>query len=199
MNSWTRRLLSRWKPSAIAGLLTVVAGFGASICQAQSVTVIFRVEMPRNEMRKGLKIRAIQKSPGTRSKSQELTARDYDTSRYVYTHNIDRLPPGTYDFVVCDGRDYKPGLQTATVQGGPPFTITFLLEDQNKGDFKIQNVVRGPDNSHVGQGAPVFLKDVATGCILEEKTTDDDGRYEFDGLPPKTRYEISTDEADRDP
>jgi hypothetical protein len=186
-------------PSALLGLLTVAMGLGGGVCHGQSATVVFQVEMPDREVRKGLRVRAIQKSPGTRSKTQELIKKDYNYVKHEYSHKIDRLPPGTYDFVFCDGREYRPAVQKGTVQAGQVLTISFLPEDQDKGDQKMANVLPGPEGRPSGVGFQVFLRDIATGCRVAEATTDQDGKYEFAGLPPKTKYEVSLEEADRDP
>lgn len=195
MNAWSER----WKSTALLRMLAIVMVATAGICQAQSATVVFRIEMPDKEMKNGLRIRAIQKSPGTRSKSQELRKNDYNYTTHVYTHKIERLPPGAYDFVLCDGRQYKPGKVARTIDAGQVVQVDFLPEDQPAGNTKITSVLPGPEGRPVDAGVPVFLKDIATGCTVAVATTDQGGKYEFAGLPPNTKFEVSIDEADRDP
>ncbi|MFZ1007042.1 MAG: carboxypeptidase-like regulatory domain-containing protein [Candidatus Sulfotelmatobacter sp.] len=184
---------------AALSLLTVAMALGGSNSYGQSpATVTGQVQLPDGETKKGLRVRAIPKSSGAKSKTRELTKGDFNYTTHVYTYTIERLQPGKYDFVLCDGLDYRPGLQTQTVQAGQALTIDFLLQDQPKGHDKIANVLTGPEGRLVGRDYPVFLKHVATGCTVAEASTGPDGKYEFDGLP-RGEYEVTTEEADQDP
>jgi hypothetical protein len=194
MKTRALRKRRRWKATA---LLPAALGAAIGVCQGQSATVIFQVEMPDKEMKKGLRIRAIQKSPRTRSRSQELVKSDYNFTTHVYTHKIDRLPPGTYDFVLCDHRQYTPQKQSGKLEGGQVLTINFLPEDQPKGDMVITDALLDPEGPAL-RDTPVFLKDIATGCTITSVNTDDTGHYTFKDLP-KMKYEVSRVEADRDP
>jgi hypothetical protein len=178
------------------GFIVLAAGLATSVAQSQSATVTGKVETPDKETTKAnLKVLAIPKFDGAKVRSRKLTDHDYNHTTHVYSYKIDRLQPGLYDFVVCDGLDYKPELQSAVIESGQGATVSFLLHDQTKGDIRIANELR-QEGLIASEGVPVFLKHVRSGCIVAETATNKKGQYEFLGLP-KEDYVVSFYEYDQ--
>jgi|GEM_PF-6350584 len=163
----------------------------------ESATVSGKVETPDGETKEGLKVRAIPKFFGVRAKTRRLTGRDYNHTTHVYSYRIDHLQPGAYEFVLCDGLDYRPIVQAANVQPGQDIKITFSLQDQPKGDGRNAGELREEDRP-AGEGVPVFLKHVRSGCVVAEQLTNKKGQYEFLQLPGED-YVVSTYEPDWEP
>jgi hypothetical protein len=199
MNAYSQNRRGCGFPTAL-GLLIVAVALGVSTSYGQApATVKGQVVLPDGVTGKGLRVRAIPKSSDAGSKTRELTKGDFNYTTHVYTYTIDRLPPGSYAFVLCDGLDYRPALQKQTIQAGQAVTVDFLLEYQHKGQEKIADVLIGSEGRVVGKDYQVFLKDSKTGCTVAESSTDRDGKYEFGGLPKGTTYQVSIEAADQDP
>jgi len=187
---------------ARSGALPLFLAMVVSASRGQSATVTGKVEMPDNEMKNGLRVHAIPRSRDSKAKSKELTKRDYDFISHVYSFRFERLQPGVYDFVICDGLDYKVESHSKTLQAGQVVPVDFLLKDRcteqdrtpdSECKGKISAVLHGPE------GGPtdgyVFLKDIATGCNVAEVYSKRGEKPEFTRVNPE-KYKISTDEED---
>jgi len=196
MRTQRQKTFARHHFAALA-LWIIVLGTRTSAAQAAG-SATGQVQLPDGEMKEGLRVRAIPKSPGGKSRTHDLRKGDFNYTSHAYTFTIDRLRPGKYSFVVCDGLDYRSEIKTESVSAGSvPTEVDFLLEDQTRGTDSIVLVMKGPDGRPLPKDVPVFLKQAATGCSVSKVLTNENGVAEFHGLP-KGNYEPSTDEADQD-
>ncbi len=124
-----------------------------------------------------------------------LSGKYFNHTAKSYSYKIDGLQPGAYDIVVCDERDYKPEVQTATVGPGPGGSTVFFLQDQPKGNVNLEDDHR-VEGRLVGEGVPVYLVHARTKCIVAETLTDRKSHYAFRDLPKEEEYEVSFYEPD---
>ncbi len=163
-----------------------VAVISVNIAHAQSVQVPVTIQTAHlATTKKPLKV--LVKSNDTIATSMELGNNRFNHTLKAYRYTFVHLRPGTYDFVVCDGLDYKPEVQKANVGPGPRDSINFLLRDRDKGDEKhaVYEKLAGEvrhDGRLVGAGTPVYLRHMGTGCIVDEVLTDRKSHYEFPEL-----------------
>jgi hypothetical protein len=182
--------------AALLALWTSAVGVGASVAQSPA-TVTVQVRLPSGAMKTGLRIRAIPRFTGGTSVAWKLGKGDFNFTDLVYSHTFYSLPPGQYSFVVCDGLAYIPGLQTRTVQSGPS-SVDFLLQSPKDSKDIASPTLKGPDGQPVGRGEPVFLKDVATGCMLANGNVEGQGVAKFSAVP-SGNYGFDSEADDRDP
>ena len=199
MNTYLRHNLGRTSPALLAFWI-VVAGTGASLGQS-AATVSLQVRLPGGAFKTGLRVRAVPRFTGTAPPPVQLTKHDFDATDHMFTYTFYGLQPGQYSFVVCDGLEYFPDMQTQAVQPGvnrDPFS--FFLKTPKVSELKDLDSppLRGPDGQPIGRDESVFLKDVATGCMLREEKAGSGGIAKFHGVPPG-KYHFENEADDRDP
>jgi hypothetical protein len=195
MSNYWRDSLRR--STAVLALWISALGGCASLAQAPAEVTV-QVRLPDGSMKRGLRIRVIPKFRAATSRVWKLGKGDIaDFSDVVYSHTFYGLPPGQYAFVVCDGLDYVPGLQTQAVQAGKN-SVNFLLQPPRDHVDIVSPRLNGPDGQPVARGESVFLKDVATGCMLGNAKTESGGIARFSAVPPG-KYEFDDEADDRDP
>jgi hypothetical protein len=194
MSNYWRENASRF--AAVLALWTSTVGVRASLAQSPA-TVTVQVRLPSGATKTGLRIRAVPRFTGATSVTWKLGKGDFNFTDLVYSHTFYSLPPGQYAFVVCDGLAYIPGLQTRAVQSGPN-SVDFLLQAPKDNKDVVSPPLKGPDGRPVGRGEPVFLKDVATGCMLGNGKVEGQGVANFSAVP-SGNYEFDSEADDRDP
>jgi hypothetical protein len=131
----------------------------------------------------------------------QLTKHYFDTTDHDFTYTFYGLRPGRYAFVVCDGLEYVPEMLTQAVQPGlNRDPVSFFLTTSNAKELKDLSspTLKGPDGQPIGRGESVFLKDVASGCMLHEERAEAGGIARFHGVPPG-KYHFENEAEDRDP
>jgi len=167
------------KLSARLAVIVVVAMW-ADLARAQFGEIKGQVSTEAGEIVRGLTVRVI---PSGKTASKFTV----DVSNVTNQFSIPRVQPGTYDVAFCDGSAYTPILRRGVrvQEGDTPTVVSVVMSLQQTED--LSDVISSREHVPV-RGTSVKLIHRATGCVVEQTTTDCQGRFHVRKAQNETYY-----------
>lgn len=165
-------------------LLAVMLGSGLKLSQAQFATVHGTVSTRGGEKAENFHVQVLD----SKTKQQIIDKRADLNGAY----RIERLLPGTYDFLGCDSGKYKPDVKRGiSVKENERSSLNFILGLQSSLGG-LQGKTQDPQGPIVNASISVYAREKSSGCEERLTATNSNGEYTFSDLAPG-EYEVYTD------